>query len=107
MKVAGHVKTPQHIPYEIQSQKSSRSLTPKLQPTMLDCGPIAVAPLDVARTLSAEMDSQNSELVKQQVQAELANAYAQEFFTVRPPIWSSTYFLPLSFRRPTPPRSRG
>ncbi|ACO65204.1 predicted protein [Micromonas commoda] len=27
------------------------------------------------------MDSQNSELVKQQVQAELANAYAQEFFT--------------------------
>jgi import inner membrane translocase subunit TIM13 len=30
------------------------------------------------------MDSQNSELVKQQVQAELANAYAQEFFTVRP-----------------------
>ena len=48
------------------------------------------------------MDSQNSEVVKQQVQAELANAYAQEFFTVRPPIWSSTYFLPLSFRRPTP-----
>lgn len=75
--------------------------------TAIQCGPVAVAPLDVARTLSAEMDSQNSELVKQQVQAELANAYAQEFFTVRPPIWSSTYFLPLSFRRPTPPRSRG
>ena len=31
------------------------------------------------------MDGQNSELVKQQVQAELANAYAQEFFTVRMP----------------------
>ena len=31
------------------------------------------------------MADQNSEVVMQQVQAELANAYAQEFFTVRLP----------------------
>ena len=37
------------------------------------------------------MADQNSEVVMQQVQAELANAYAQEFFTVR---------LPPDFRAP-------
>ena len=51
--------------------------------------PFASTSLDVARATIGrsreKMDGQNSELVKQQVQAELANAYAQEFFTVRMP----------------------
>jgi import inner membrane translocase subunit TIM13 len=49
------------------------------------------------------MDGQNSELVKQQVQAELANAYAQEFFTVRMPDLVLDLFPTLPIVPPPPP----
>ena len=55
------------------------------------------------RTLSGKMDGQNSELVKQQVQAELANAYAQEFFTVRMPDLVLDLFPTLPLVPPPPP----
>ena len=49
------------------------------------------------------MGGQNSELVKQQVQAELANAYAQEFFTVRMPDLVLDLFPTLPLVPPPPP----
>ena len=54
-------------------------------------------------TSSFRMDGQNSELVKQQVQAELANAYAQEFFTVRMPDLVLDLFPTLPLVPPPPP----
>ena len=76
-------------------------------PTRLrrDSVPFASSSLDVARATIGrsreKMDGQNSELVKQQVQAELANAYAQEFFTVRMPDLVLDLFPTLrSSRRP-------
>jgi import inner membrane translocase subunit TIM13 len=46
------------------------------------------------------MADQNSEVVMQQVQAELANAYAQEFFTVRLPLRRPRAQIPRAFRPP-------
>lgn len=46
------------------------------------------------------MADQNSEVVMQQVQAELANAYAQEFFTVRLPLRRPRSQIPRAFRPP-------
>ena len=69
--------------------------------------PFASSSLDVARATIGrsreKMDGQNSELVKQQVQAELANAYAQEFFTVRMPDLVLDLFPTLPLVPPPPP----
>lgn len=72
-----------------------------------DSVPFASSSLDVARATIGrsreKMDGQNSELVKQQVQAELANAYAQEFFTVRMPDLVLDLFPTLPIVPPPPP----